>query len=128
MTRPRSTPARGPASDGGPRPEARPGDPGAEIADLARVVAAARALVAQGNDVDLTGLEARTETVCRAISMAAVERAASLVPSITTLLDELDRLKGDLTDRQRAYARAMDDTAARRSATRAYTNHRPKPR
>jgi hypothetical protein len=97
------------------------------IAELTAIVTAARNIVAHGDQVNLAGFESRAEEVCRVIATTSVEEAATLVPALTLLLDNLDQLKRDLMDQHTRLARQLGDVNARTRAVRAY-NRPPHPR
>ncbi len=86
---------------------------------LAATLDDARAGVAAGDDLDLSGLDARVGGLCAAVASLPREEGRVLAQGLERLLDVLDALSATIGQRRQA-ALAEQEQTARRRATAAY--------
>lgn len=91
------------------------------LEEFAGTIAAARALVSDGNLVDLGGIERQAEELCQSIRKLPQDEARRALPPLTAALDELDRLTGDLTAQHRELSEALGRLADHDRASAAYS-------
>ena len=89
-------------------------------------VGAAQTLLRQGQVVDLSGLETHVETLCTDIGALPVEERMTLKSSLVGLIDDLNRLAGDIEASNRAVGEELRDTGVRQRAVAAYGTGNPK--
>ncbi len=92
----------------------------AELARINEVVAAARDLIADGQFINLAPLEGEVERICGGIGALSGTDAEIVKPALLALMDELDRLAGEMRERQGEYESELRSLASHRNAARAY--------
>lgn len=90
------------------------------LEEASAVVASARQTLAEGNIVDLTGLEREVEEVCNSISALPGEESGTLRTALISLADDLDLLKKSLGEMHEKLAAEIEGTDARHRAAKAY--------
>lgn len=83
---------------------------------LAATLDDARAGVAAGDDLDLTGLDARVGGLCAAVASLPREEGRALAQGLERLLDVLDVLSATIGERRQAALAEQEQTARRRAA------------
>ncbi|MEA1937520.1 MAG: hypothetical protein U9N14_00245 [Pseudomonadota bacterium] len=63
---------------------------------LAKAVEQTRAALAEGRNVDLTGMEEHFSALCDKVSKSSVDEAKAISPILHELIEALDRLETDL--------------------------------
>lgn len=102
-------------------------DTSAMIANLKRrllaaanVVSEARLAVERGSFVDLKGLEAEADSICRELAEIPRGEGDGLKPALVALADDLDRLTQSLGAAHKQLAEEIGELANRRRAAKAY--------
>lgn len=95
-----------------------------ELARINEVITAARELVADGQLVNLAPLEGEVARICGALATLSATEARRAQPVLLALMDELDRLAGEMRARQSEYEEELRSLASHRNAARAY-RHAP---
>ena len=90
------------------------------LATLSDRVGAARARLAQGETVDLSGLETEARATCEAITRTGGTDAGALTPLVTILLDDLDKLGAALARQHKELGAKLGQLNTRQQAARAY--------
>jgi hypothetical protein len=94
----------------------------------AAVVASAHRTLAGGDLIDLAGLDAEVEEICREITGLAPEQGDALKSSLIALADGLDSLSQDLRTTHEKIAAEIEGTSARQEAAKAYARGRTRDR
>ena len=85
-----------------------------------QAIAAASALVAEGQVVDLAGLDEGIGRICGDIAALPKPERLTYKPQLLSLIDALNRLVGMIEARHGEMAAALSGVASRRSAVSAY--------
>ena len=91
-----------------------------KLEELRERIATARRLLADGQTLDLAGLEEAVETLCRSIEKLPPESRTHLEHALVNLVDELDRLSDELRAQHSRLGEGLKALATRGRATRAY--------
>ncbi|HLI13167.1 MAG TPA: hypothetical protein VKY65_16360 [Alphaproteobacteria bacterium] len=91
-----------------------------ELEGMMALVTTARQIIADGRAVDLGGLQERMARVCDDVLALPAEKAAGFRARLIALLDEVDRLTGDLEAQRVVLAHALGEVSTRRQALVAY--------
>ena len=86
----------------------------------ANVVSEARLAVERGSFIDLSGLEAEADTICRELSLIPKGEGEGLTNALVALADDLDRLTQTLTAAHKQLAAEIGELSNRRRAAKAY--------
>ena len=90
------------------------------LEEVAGAIALARRKVADGQLIDLSGLERRVDELCSSIPNEDRADAQSLRPALLSLVDDLNRLSDDLKAQHGEVASALKGSQSHRSAAAAY--------
>lgn len=97
-----------------------------ELARINDVVAAARDLVADGQLINVAPLEGEIGRICGGLGSLTGAEAEKVKAVLLSLMDELDRLAGEMRTRQDEYERELRALATHRKAAHAYHKVPPK--
>ena len=92
----------------------------ARLASLTANIGSVRAMVAEGQILEIDGLAEAVETVCGDIGRLAPEARQALKAGLVTLIDEFDHLAAALRKQHGAIGGALKATRDRGRATAAY--------
>jgi len=95
-----------------------------DIARLTDLVTAARAIMADGRVVDLAGLDEETRRLVERLRLDRPENAGPIKTALLVLVDEMDRLKAAIEDKNAAFTKELSALQAGRGAAHAYGRHR----
>jgi hypothetical protein len=85
-----------------------------ELAEIAAAIDAARQAVAEGEMIEIDGLDEAVAKVCDGAQKAPAEERAALAQELVALAEALDRLASDMQQ--------QSDAVERRRASSAYGN------
>lgn len=88
--------------------------------EAAAGIEAARGLLAQGDMIDLAGLEGHIEALCSEIATLAGENRQRIKPRLVALIDELNTLAGTLQTQHERLTGELKDISTRQRAVSAY--------
>jgi hypothetical protein len=92
----------------------------AGLKEAGSAVQAARTLLNQGNQVDLSGLEKYVEDLCGSVARLPDGKGGALKPALIKLIDQLGELSEDITAERDKLASEMKTLSDRRRAASAY--------
>lgn len=99
-------------------------DAARDIARLTDLVTAARAILADGRVVDLTGLDQETRSVAERLRLHRPDNQGPIKTALLALVDEMDRLKAAIEEQRTTFARELSQLQAGRNAAHAYGRRR----
>ena len=91
-----------------------------DVRELSAMVDAVRAVVATGDLVDLTGLDARVARVLDDIKALPEADRLTVKPALIALIDAVGAMESAIVEKRDTIARDLGDVAARRRAVAAY--------
>lgn len=97
-----------------------PRDPAAALDAIAAEIAAARAILARGDAVDLASVEARVNRFCQSLNALPPGSGDGIRPRMLGLIDALAVLEGEMRTVFAETRKEMDGFTARQRATAAY--------
>ncbi|MFO0998097.1 MAG: hypothetical protein U1F33_15555 [Alphaproteobacteria bacterium] len=92
-----------------------------ELQAIAGLIAASRAIMGDGRAVDLTGLDRRVGTFCQRMQSLGTQDAQSLKPGLIALIDDIERLRGDLNAQHDALGAELQRLGTGQKAVGAYS-------
>ncbi len=90
------------------------------LIEVANAIQLARKTVSQGDFVDLAGLERRVDEVCAAIRQLEPSAARTVEPQLLGIVDDLDRLQGELAAQRDRVRSELGNLAEHGRAASAY--------
>jgi hypothetical protein len=90
------------------------------LLSAATVVSEARLTVERGNFVNLSGLEAEADAICKELAKIPSGEGEGLKSALVGLADDLDRLTGALAAAHKKLAKEIGALGNRRRAAKAY--------
>ena len=90
------------------------------LTDAESAISAARTMLAQGNIVDLKGLEDHIEQACNAIPALPKPDRDRLKPTLVSLIDALNTLTDMMAKQHDDITKALQGIGSRRQAVSAY--------
>jgi hypothetical protein len=91
-----------------------------KISDSAALIERARRALSQGKPVDLTNIEGRIGTLCKAITVLPTQEAQDAKVGLVALMDSLSQLSHELESEHSRLQQSLSGLADRRRATAAY--------
>lgn len=91
-----------------------------ELTRIGDIVIAARDLIADGQLINLNPLENEVSRICGEIECLNADQAAPLKPVLLSLIDDLDRLAGEMRQRQNEFEQELREVSTHANAARAY--------
>lgn len=88
----------------------------AEIQKVSSLVTTARRRIADGKLVDLSALEGRVSALSDVLRGVGADDAEPVRESVSAIMENLDRLEGDLTAQYEAVARELESGVRARAA------------
>jgi hypothetical protein len=88
--------------------------------DVQRAILAASALVAEGHQIDLGGLDQGVATLCGDIAALPADQRREFKPRLLALIDDLGRLVDQIETQHRKISTALAGLGSRRNAVSAY--------
>lgn len=98
----------------------RLGDVARQLDQVQSIVGTARRLLAQGNTVDLSKLEARVEALCKQATELPAGSADAIRPKMVALIDELNTLSQEMKEQYEGLRENLTGLAAGQRAQSAY--------
>lgn len=88
--------------------------------DVQRAIVTATTMVADGQQIDLSGLDQGVASLCGDIAALSVDERRDFKPRLLALIDELGRLVREIETQHKKIATALTDVNSRRNAVNAY--------
>jgi hypothetical protein len=90
------------------------------LKEASAAIAAARQTLANGDLVDLGGLETEVDEICGGLTKVPAQEAQNLKSALISLANDLDLLSKDLNETHEKLAGEIEGVQARQRATKAY--------
>ena len=97
------------------------------IQDAATGIGAARTMLAQGETIDLAGLEQHVHGICAGIEALTMDQRLNLKAALVALIDDLNALTETLNTLYEKTTTELKDQASRQQALSAYGSRPDKP-
>jgi len=91
-----------------------------DLQNVASIILAARGLVAEGQAVNLTPLETEVRRLCDALGTLTPAENMPLRPMMVSLIDDLDKLAGDISRRHSELKSQLESLNSGSRAATAY--------
>lgn len=91
-----------------------------ELSRIGDIVVAARDLISDGQLINLNPLESEVSRICGEIECLNADQAAPLKPVLLALINDLDRLAGEMRQRQNEFEQELREVSSHSKAARAY--------
>lgn len=91
-----------------------------DLQNVGSIIAAARGLIAKGQSINLQPLEREVKRLCDEIIKLPSMQNAPLRPVMVALIDDLDRLAGEMRARHAELQQQLKGLSERERATAAY--------
>ena len=99
-----------------------------ELSRIGDIIVAARDLVADGQLINLAPLEGEINRICQGLTSLSGPEAETVKPVLLSLMDELDRLAGEMRSRQAEYETELRELTTHANAARASRAYHTTPR
>ncbi len=94
-----------------------------DIGRLTDLVLAARAILADGRIVDLSGLAQEVSAVADKLRVSRIDDSRPIKPALLSLVEEFDRLRDEICRQHVVLSHELKKLGVRHGATMAYGRH-----